>query len=180
MSAVVSGPPETTASWRRARRPALRSALSLLASLYLGAQLCLGAWVAVPALALGWSPRVVLSGSMSPTVGAGDIVLTETGSTPAIAVGSLVVVDRADGRGTNLHRVAEEENGRFRTKGDANTAFDPGTVGSEDVHAVGRLLVPLVGTPAMWWQTGRYVPAALWAITVVGAVALSRRRQGTT
>lgn len=184
---AVSEPASTSGTSRslgtivRPRRRAIRSGLAIVASLYLGIQLCLAAWIAVPALALGWTPRVVLSDSMRPSIRSGDVVVADPSRESRVTVGALVIVERTTDDGTNVHRVAERTaDGRFRTKGDANTAFDPSTVDRADVRGVGRLLVPAVGTPVMWWQTGQHGRALAWVVSIVVAVRLSWRPRKRT
>lgn len=154
----------------------VRPALSLLASLYVAVQLCLVVWVAAPTVALGWSPTVVLSNSMSPDVRAGDVVLVGRSSTELLPVGTLAVFDTKDSDEPTIHRIVENSGGTYRTKGDANPTVDPVPLKPSEVRGVGRLLVPTVGLPAMWFQTGRPVLAIGWLVSAIGALLLSRRR----
>ena len=71
------------------------------ASAYLVAML---AWVVVPWIGLGWSPMVVVSGSMSPMIRVGDVVLTSPVE-DAIEPGTVVAYD--NGSGPVLHRVVD-------------------------------------------------------------------------
>lgn len=158
------------------RLPRVRAAGSIAASLYLAVHLCMAAWIAVPVLALGWSPDVATGDGMRPSLRPGDVVLVDRRTTADVPVGALVVLDgrHVDGRDT-VRRVAEvTRDGGLRTKGDADVRVDE-RVARPDEVGVGRLLVPLVGTPAMWWATGDVVAFTAWAASVVVAVAGSRR-----
>lgn len=151
----------------------LRAAASVGASLYLAVQLCMAAWVAVPALALGWSPEVTVGDAMSPSLEPGDVVLVDRRPAGGVQVGTLVVV--GDGE-SDVRRVAKlADDGTFRTKGDAEDRVAPTPHDAADVHGVGRLLIPVVGTPAMWWETGRTMPFVAWVVSVAAAVVLARR-----
>jgi signal peptidase I len=155
----------------------VRPALSLVASLYITIQLCLVAWVAVPAVALGWTPRVVLSNSMNSGLRAGDVVLVGRTPTGQLPVGTMVVFDDPETAASTIHRIVDNDlDGAYRTKGDANPTVDPAPVRREQVRGVGRLLVPLVGLPVMWFQTGSRALFVIWCLCAVSAVVLARRR----
>jgi len=80
---------------------------------------------------------VVLSGSMEPTISAGDAIIVTSVAAEEIEQGDVITYVR-NGDQTTTHRVVEvvEENGgpAFRTKGDANEDADPGTVVPEQVQ----------------------------------------------
>lgn len=158
----------------RARRRARLAAL-LVGSLYLSLHLCLGAWLAVPAAILDWTPRVVVSGSMAPALRPGDIVMTAAPPPGRLAVGALVVVPDPDGDGTVVHRVAAVEGDRYRTKGDANHAVDARSVPIDSVVAIGRMRIPMLGSPARWWSGSDHARLVAWVVSVVGATAFARR-----
>lgn len=155
---------------RRRLMVRLRSAASVAGSLYLAIQLCMAAWVAVPAVALGWAPEVALDGAMAPSLGPGDVVLVDRRPAVAVGVGDLVVVD---GRVRRVAKVAAD--GTFRTKGDAEGRVGRARHEAAAVEGVGRLLIPAVGAPVLWWATGRTVPFVAWASSIVLAVVVARR-----
>jgi len=100
---------------------------------------------AVPGLVGASQSYVVLSGSMEPTIGTGDVILVEDASASEVSEGDVITYRReADTRPTT-HRVVgvvEADGERaFRTKGDANGAPDQELVRPDDVE--GR--VPTVG-----------------------------------
>lgn len=155
-----------------------RPAVSLLASLYVAVQLCLVAWVAAPGLLLGWTPRVVLSDSMAPGLRAGDVVLVGKASANRLPVGTLAVFRTAGSGESVIHRIVDNSEGVYRTKGDANPTLDARPVRSAQIRGVGRLLVPMIGLPAKWAQNGDPALAAAWAVSTLGAAVLSRRHPG--
>jgi signal peptidase I len=161
----------------------LRPVLSLLASLYLTILLCLVVWVAVPVVAFGWRPQVVLSDSMEPALRTGDVILVADPSA-APAIGAIVLFDDPVSGDAIVHRVVDQDAaGGAVTKGDANLTADPRPLRPEDLRGEGRLLVPLVGAPAAWFQNGAMVEFSVWACTVIAALALARRprrRAGTS
>jgi len=160
-------------------------AAQLVLWLYLYLVLVLCAWVGIGAGVGGWTPVVVTSGSMSPTVHPGDVLLVER-DVGAIGQRSIIVFDR-DGQRI-AHRVfsVDDAAGTYVTKGDANPAPDAGVVSSSDVFGVGRLLVPVVGLPVVWQEQGDLVALGAWAaVTLAGAghmaavaVKVLRRRDG--
>ena len=182
----VSGPTQGAVG-RRLRLVAARlvPAAQLVLWLYLYLVLVLCAWVGIGVGVGGWTPVVVTSGSMSPTVHPGDVLLVER-DVGAIGQRSIIVFDR-DGQRI-AHRVfsVDDTTGTYVTKGDANPAPDADLVTSAEVFGVGRLLVPLVGLPVVWQEHGDLVPLGAWAlVTLAGAghmaavaVKVLRRRGG--
>jgi signal peptidase I len=101
-------------------------------------------------LAIGDRSFVVKSGSMSPAIETGDVVVVDPISAASVEVGEIVTFESPDG-GDRLmsHRVRAveetEEGLRFTTQGDANTADEHWTIAQEGT--VGRVLyrVPKLG-----------------------------------
>lgn len=132
------------------------------------------AWVFVPTLILGWSPLVVVSGSMEPLIKAGDVVLIEEVG-HLVEPGTVVAFD--DGNGLVVHRVVDVgSDGVYTTQGDANRQPDSTPIDQERIAGQGRLLVPYIGLSRVvgwvWWA----------AIGLLAAVSLPlwRRRTGAT
>lgn len=149
--------------------------------------LLLGGWVALGMVVGGWSPVVVTSGSMEPAVSVGDVLLVERMPGNDVSQRSIVVFERSDGT-VVAHRVFSVEGDQLVTKGDANPTPDTERVALTDVDGVARVLVPIIGLPAVWFERGDSVPlvaaAILWlagsvhfVATVVGAVTRRRSRQ---
>lgn len=105
--------------------------------------LCMSTWIVVPTVVAGWDPMVISSGSMSPLVGVGDVILFDPSITDP-GPGSVVAFDR--GQGPIVHRVLEvHADGSLHTKGDANPTADSAFVESGELIGTGRLLVPFIG-----------------------------------
>lgn len=144
--------------------------------------LLLAAWVMLAWLLAGWSPVVITSGSMSPTLDAGDVVLIADDD--SIGQRDVIVFDRNDE--LIAHRVFAIEEDLYVTKGDANAVPDVERVDPADVVGAGRLVVPLVGLPIIWAQQGQWLPlAALGLLAGAGAISMAlaadrlvRRRRG--
>ncbi len=137
-------------------------------------------WSHAPVL-VGWQPRVVLTGSMVPSVQPGDVVLVAS-APPAdlvgpasLPVGRIVLVDDPTRpTGSYLHRVSRyDEAGRMVTRGDANQSEDVPSVDPARVRGQVRLLVPRVGTPLVWLRQGRRLDVALLGLGLWVAFALA-------
>jgi signal peptidase len=118
--------------------------------------------------ALGWRSDVVLSGSMSPALEPGDVVVSAPVELPELNVGDIVVVDNPARPGHSLvHRVdSVNPDGTLVTRGDANTSADSTAVTPDEVLGRGRLRVPGVGMVSLWFQQGRLLPLAAVAVGV--------------
>lgn len=107
---------------------------------------------AVPQVVGAEHSYVVLSSSMSPAIGAGDVVIVDDVSPQRIGEGD-VITFRGGGEGAGpgrvTHRVVEvvEQDGerRFRTKGDANEEADRELVAPDDVIGRVTFSIPLLG-----------------------------------
>ncbi|MEU8658209.1 signal peptidase I [Actinoplanes philippinensis] len=107
---------------------------------------------------LGWSSSVVISGSMSPLVEEGDVVVTAPVGGSPLREGRVIRFHdpRRPGRYV-LHRIVRVAgDGRLVTKGDANRIADATPVPAETVTGVWRLRVPYLGLPVLWWIEGGY------------------------
>lgn len=128
-------------------------------------------FVVVPALVLAWEPTVIVAGSMAPSIRAGDVVMI--GDHDGVRLDEGTVITFEDHRGVMVtHRIDEvTEDGHYVTRGDANAVADSDPVAPGDVLGVGRLVVPLVGTPASWWVNGHRLAAMLIVVATGLAVA---------
>jgi signal peptidase I len=129
------------------------------------------------ALIFGYRPVVVISGSMEPAISFGDVVLYRQQGIDGIGPGSVVIFDDpAAEDGTVIHRVVgvDPVTGNLRTKGDMNPQADSNVVTAETIDGVGRLLVPYVGLPAAWMQTGRPILAVAFIVLAVLAAWTAR------
>jgi signal peptidase len=136
---------------------------------------------AVPQVAGASQSYVVVSSSMAPAIGAGDVVIVEDVPASEIDPGDVITFERQAGGGERsgpdrvTHRVVDvtERDGRhyFETKGDANEDPDPQLVPPEDVTGRVMFSIPLVG----WVITYAGTTAGTVALVVVpgGLLALS-------
>jgi len=155
-----------------------RFTAGLLARLYLCACLVMLAWTVLPAL-LGWHSYTILSGSMSPRIQPGDVVVASPVATDDVRRGMVVTFrnpaqpDPHRPKAVLTHRVAAvRPDGQLITRGDANQSDDSTPVPADDVLGLGRLRVPMVGLPLYWARTGQLAELAAWATFTAAAVAV--------
>jgi signal peptidase I len=166
---------------RPSRRPfggVVESAV-VLSRFAVAVTLMLLCWTLFPTV-VGWSSHVVMSGSMTPQIDTGDVVVTEPVGAAAARPGLVVlVVDPADPGRSLLHRVVEQRpDGSLITRGDANRVPDSTPVPPQNVRGIARLRIPYVGLPIAWLRQGRYLQVAatlLALLTVAYCAALPTR-----
>ena len=139
----------------------------------------LALWSVVPAI-IGWTPTVVTSGSMEPSLPIGSVVqVDDTVDLNKVGAGSVISFDDPGVPGSRVtHRVAGTERAgedvvAFRTKGDANQEVDTMLVPVANVHGVARLVVPYAGAPKAWAVNGDWLAFGVFFVVTVGAAALS-------
>jgi signal peptidase len=139
--------------------------------------------LAVTALApqaAGFDAHVVVSGSMTPHVHPGDVVLTVPVSVADLRPGQVVLF--ADPQRPDrllLHRlVSFDTQGRLVTRGDANQSEDSVHVAPSGVRGLARLRIPVIGLPALWRAEGRFGQIALAAAVLAGAAVSVFGRPG--
>ena len=117
---------------------------------------------------VGFTPYVVLSGSMEPAYHVGSMIYVKEVDPDEIQVGDPITF-RIDDDMVATHRViAISEDGRsFQTKGDANDAPDGAPVSAENLVGKPVFTVPYLGYLANWMMH----PPGLY-LTVTGAVVL--------
>ncbi|WP_375388461.1 signal peptidase I [uncultured Amnibacterium sp.] len=105
----------------------------------------------VPA-GLGWHDTVVMSGSMRPGLGVGDLIVSRPVSTADLRIGQVVLVDDPDRIGAlRLHRLVDvTDGGGLVTRGDANPHADSSPAPISALRGVAALRVPLLGLPYLW------------------------------
>ncbi len=159
---------------------AIGPAVALVAWIFVYLVGLLGLWVALVSSATGWHPVVITSGSMSPVLRVGDVILIEDHPDELLGQRSVITFER-DGE-VITHRIFEVEASQetYVTKGDANPTPDTDRVPADAVIGVARLVVPLIGLPLVWYQTGQTVPLAAMGILSLAALAFGggRTRQG--
>ncbi|TEB15104.1 Signal peptidase I W [Pelotomaculum sp. FP] len=103
----------------------------------------------------GYKPFIVLSGSMEPTILAGDLIVTKVVA-PEQIVKDDIIAFRAEKNTVVTHRVTDvrtEDGLTFLTKGDANTGADAKAVSVSDLEGIYLWRAAGVGRFAMFLQT---------------------------
>lgn len=124
----------------------------------------------VGARALGLDATVVMTGSMSPSIRAGDVVVSRPVDGPVDT--GRVVRFRGPGGQFILHRVIETRPDGLVTAGDANPTPDGGVRRPGDVTGAAVAIIPMAGLPLLWWHDGNYSALMLLVAVVIGALVL--------
>lgn len=129
----------------------------------------------VPALGWNWSSVVITSGSMTPSVAPGDVIVAAPHDGHGLGPGTVVVFHDAARPVLVTHRIVSvNEDGTYQTKGDANGVSDSTPLTPEQVVGVGKILIPLVGLPALWAWTDAWASFGVWAVVMILAVWSAR------
>ena len=129
--------------------------LTVVARTTLSAAAGLLLWTQIPMLA-GWSPVLVVSGSMAPHLMPGDVVVYQHGGHPHK---NQVVLFHDPNRPARLmaHRVRRvQRDGDLVTQGDANPTPDSAPVPPPLYVGLARLRMPWIGLPALWRRQHDY------------------------
>ncbi|QQE74833.1 signal peptidase I [Brevibacillus composti] len=112
-----------------------------------------------------WRVLAVLTGSMSPTINAGDMVIVQSYGEKRPAVGEIVTYWQEEGGGSlTTHRIVHQlANGYLQTKGDANLGVDGGWTHPD--RLVGTVVARIPYAAAI--QEGLQQPLVLLALTVL-------------
>jgi signal peptidase I len=131
------------------RTAAARGSLAMVLSLVI--------WSILPLLA-GWTPQVILSGSMEPRIHSGDVIVTREVQPADLTKGQVITtIDPDSPEKTRTHRVLERDSaGKIVTKGDANREPDSTSVTNDAVLGLGVVRVPYVGRPVYWLAERNY------------------------
>jgi signal peptidase len=110
-----------------------------------------------PPSVFGVTSMIVLTGSMSGDapdhIEAGDMIVTKAVDPTTLKVGD-VITYMENGKTTVTHRIIGiNEDGTFKTKGDANNTEDETPVKHEDVIGIYVFRIPKLGDVAMFAQT---------------------------
>ncbi|RJX43033.1 signal peptidase I [Halonotius aquaticus] len=128
-------------------RSSLPRARSLVVTLVLIAAVSPFVVFALPEVVGADESYVVLSGSMEPTLSPGDVVIVD--ATATVGIGDIITYDTGDQVPTT-HRVIDERDGGYQTKGDANENVDSGLVAFESVIGRTIITIPFVGYVILW------------------------------
>ncbi|TET18948.1 signal peptidase I [Candidatus Bathyarchaeota archaeon] len=119
----------------------------------------------------------IASGSMSPALEAGDLVIIQGVSPTNIQVEDIIVFDKPQGSRT-IHRVTQIQtlpNGtiQFKTKGDANAREDLQWIPEQNVH--GRVIhrIPYIG----WLALDPTIPIIIISIVVIIIILWPEKRR---
>lgn len=121
---------------------------------------------------LGMRPRIVVSGSMEPTVPVGSLAyLSPYREAETITEGDIIAYETGNAM-TVLHRVVRIDVGErnFVTKGDANQTEDPGKISFEQYRGKLVFVIPLAGYLAAALQQHRVAAAGLLAAAAAAGV----------
>jgi signal peptidase len=164
---------------RRSRPARIRTLSSLLVMAAVTAAVSLFGWTVLPAL-IGWSPSVVLTGSMLPAIEPGDVVITSPVADHMLRPGYVIrFQDPSEPDRHLMHRIVRiDPDGTLVTKGDANQSEDSTPVSPAAVTGMARVRVPWVGLPVVWARQRQFAPLGLVsAVFLLAAVlATSSRR----
>ncbi|MEX1008171.1 MAG: signal peptidase I [Acidimicrobiia bacterium] len=136
-------------------------------------------WLAVlavgPPVVLGWKAVAVTSGSMQPSIRAGDLVVAAPFDGSRLEAGAIVVFRNPSGPGLIAHRVrSRSADSTYLTAGDANPNADSTPLRKAQVVGVGRMIVPLAGLPTAWARAGEWSKLALLALGLALALWCAR------
>ena len=109
---------------------------------------------------------VVLSGSMSPSLNTGDLVLVTEAPPIDLKEGDVIVFDSPLGTGLVCHRIVAVGQGSditFQTKGDSNEDPDPFLVPSASVMGKVQVVVPWMGYVVQYLR-GPFGPLLIMAL----------------
>lgn len=136
----------------------------------------------VPAIG-GYSPLIILTGSMEPAIATGDLIIVRTVQPQDVHTGDIIAFFDPDGNGTSVltHRVTkiiqDGENLSFYTKGDANNTEDRNPVSADKLIGLYQTRYAGMGHVAMFMQTpaGLVICVAVPLILLVGWDIIRRR-----
>ena len=132
----------------------------------------------------GYAPLIVLTGSMETEIMSGDLIIVKQIDGKDVKNEDIIAFFDPDGNGTSIltHRVKEiyEEDGTlyFRTKGDANDAFDRLPVSADKLVGIYVTRIGGAGNIAMFMQTttGLIVCVVVPLVLLIAWDVLRRKR----
>ncbi len=161
---------ETGRGQRKKRTGSLRNIWNGITWLFVGCIAFLAVALAGVRL-FGFTPYAVLSASMTPEYGVGDLVYVKETDPEKIGTGDVITFTADKNLTVVTHRVAEvdRENRCFYTKGDANDSRDAAPVLYENVVGVVRFSLPKLGylSAYLTGASGRYAGIAVFFALVL-------------
>lgn len=139
-----------------AKTPRIYGVLYII-SIILFCLILLGGVVIYSAPHLGWLVDGVATGSMSPTITRGSLVIAKPVQTNSIALGDIIIYRSNRASENNVcHRVVSISTSSpliFRTKGDANAFWDQEQVPAQNIIAKVVWQFPVIGFAAIFIHT---------------------------
>jgi signal peptidase I len=136
--------------------------------------LMLAGFVVYSAPHFGWRVDGLRSGSMSPLLNQGDMVVTRPVEAQNVSLGDVIVFHSVDGPEYLMcHRVTEIETSpslTFKTRGDANASADPFTVPAKNLVGELAFSIPFLGYPVLFLKTGA---GLVFSLIIPGAVIIA-------
>ena len=161
-------------SWHFDRLPT-RFYIGLIGLFAVWVTLFLTAFAVAPSIVPGWRSVVITSGSMTPSIRTGDVVVAVPTAGQELGPGTVIVIDDPAQSGLTTHRIiAVNPDGSYRTQGDANSTADSTPVEPEHVVAMGRWLVPYAGLPLVWYWNGAWLRLAIWSFLIMASLWMAR------
>lgn len=138
--------------------------------------------VALAPMLFAWGSFLVTSGSMRPAISVGDVVVGKpVVGEDRVDVGRVYVFRDPAPAADELivHRVVElRDDGDYTTAGDANDVTDSTPVATADLQSRAILLIPYIGLPVIWLNTGQWVRLSLWLLVTIAAFWAASRNVG--
>ena len=162
------------------RAPGTTSVASVAAVVQLAARsaaIVLGCLMGLTLLPVvfGWHPYVVVSGSMAPRIQPGDVVVAAPVAPAEVKAGNVIVfTDPARPERRLVHRVvANNGDGTFTTRGDANGSADSTPVPASSVLGLARLRIPFVGLFPYWQRNQQWLQLGFSSFGLSALVLIS-------
>ena len=132
----------------------------------------------------GYCPLIVLSGSMEPEIGTGDLIICKQIDSDQVKKGDIIAFFDPDSKEGKVltHRVVnvvdEEGTLSYRTKGDANNTEDRSLVTADKLVGIYQFRIPGAGNIAMFMQSpaGLIICVVLPLGLLIGYDLIRRRR----
>ena len=127
----------------------------------------------------GYSPLIVLTDSMYPTIKSGDLIIVRSAKPSEVQVNDIISFfdPESDNNSVVTHRLmAIQPDGSFTTKGDANNTEDT-PIPAANLVGVYKLRIAGAGNVAMFLQTtpGFFVCVGVPLVLLVGYELIRRR-----
>lgn len=108
---------------------------------------------------LGFTPFIIVSGSMEPNIPVNDIIITRKTPKEKIKIGDVISYKDNEANIVITHRVVSIQNNNgeyyFETKGDSNNSADKNLVAYSQIQGRYLFSIPLVGNIIIYVRTPR-------------------------